>query len=429
MQILRLETENFKRLRAVQIDPKGNLVLVTGRNAQGKSSVLDSITAALSGANACPADPIRHGEQNATIRLDLGEVVVTRKFSAGGSTLTLTNAEGSKISSPQKMLDSLLGSLTFDPLEFTRMKAREQFDTLRTVAKVELDLDKLQGLNDADFAKRTDLNREAKGARVQIEGLRLPSGEMEALRDVAQLIQQVQDTNSMRSDAVREREDRQRIQDTITRKKAEIDQLREKAMVLMEDVKPLRAKLEIPATTHEPAEFDAEITTLNESITTAQTHNEAVQHHRQALAKKAELETLATTKETQALGLTESMAARQAAKEKALAGAAFPVPGLGLGDGHVTFNGVPLAQASSAEQLRISMALAMAANPAVKVVLVREGSLLDENGLRLVAEMATEKGYQIWMEKVDNSQAVGVVIEDGSVLVDNQEEESLEMPA
>ena len=420
MQIISLQADNFKRLRAVQITPKGDLVLVAGRNAQGKSSVLDAITAALSGAGACPADPIRHGEASATIRLDLGDVVVTRKFTGGTSTLTLTNAEGSKISSPQKLLDSLLGSLTFDPLEFTRMKAREQFDTLRTVAKVELDLDKLEGLNKADFEKRTELNRDAKAARAQLEGLRLPAGEVPAPRDVAQLIQEIQDLNAMRTDAVQERSTRQQLQDQVDRKRGQVEQLRQQAIALQAEVKGMLAQLEPAPATKDPQEFDAAIADLNERIRTAQTHNETVQQQRQAVARKAEFETLAIAKETAAQGLTEAMAARQQAKEQALAAAKFPVPGLGLGDGQVLFNDVPLAQASSAEQLRISTALAMAANPAVKVVLIREGSLLDENGLRLVAEMATAKGYQVWVESVTNRQDVGIVIEDGMVMVDNQ---------
>ena len=424
MQIISLQADNFKRLRAVQITPRGDLVLVAGRNAQGKSSVLDAITAALSGAGACPADPVRHGETSASIKLDLGDVVVTRRFTPGGaSTLTLTNAEGSKISSPQKMLDSLLGSLTFDPLEFIRMKPRDQFDQLRTVAKVELDLDKLEGLNKADFDRRTELNRDAKAARAQLEGLRLPAGEVPAPRDVAQLIQEIQDLNGMRSDAVKEREDRQKMQDQVDQKRGQVEQLRQQAIALQAEVKALLAQLETAPATKNPQEFDAAIADLNERIRTAQTHNEQVQQQRQAVARKAELETQAIAKETAALGLTEAMAARQQAKEQALAAAKFPVPGLGLGDGQVLFNEVPLAQASSAEQLRISTALAMAANPAVKVVLIREGSLLDEQGLHLVAEMATAKGYQVWLESVTNRQDVGIVIEDGCVLVDNQVED------
>jgi energy-coupling factor transporter ATP-binding protein EcfA2 len=429
MQILSLQADNFKRLRAVQITPKGDLVLVAGRNAQGKSSVLDAISAALAGAGACPADPIRHGEASASIRLDLGEVVVTRKFTPGGSTLTLTNAEGAKFGSPQKMLDAMLGQIAFDPLEFTRMKPREQFDQLKDVARVDLDLEKLEQLNKADFDRRTDLNRDAKAARAQLEGLRLPAGDVGEPRDVADLIRQIQDTQAMRSDAVQEREDRQRLQAQVDRKRAQIEQLRQQAIALQAEVKAHLVQLEPTPATKEPAEFDQAIADLNERIRTAQTHNETIQQGRQALAKKTELETLAVTKETAAQGLTEAMAARQTAKEQALAAAKFPVKGLSLGDGQVLFNGVPLAQASSAEQLRISTALAMAANPKVKVVLIREGSLLDQDGLRLVAEMATSKGYQVWCEKVDSSRGIGVVIEDGQVIADNQEEEGMEVPA
>ena len=47
MKILRLEASNIKRVRVVEINPDGSVVLVTGRNAQGKSSVLDAIVYAL----------------------------------------------------------------------------------------------------------------------------------------------------------------------------------------------------------------------------------------------------------------------------------------------------------------------------------------------------------------------------------------------
>lgn len=429
MQIISLEASNFKRLKAVEINPQGDLVLVTGRNAQGKSSVLDAISAALAGAAACPGDPIRHGEQSAQIKLDLGDVIVQRRFTPGGSTLTLTNAEGAKYSSPQKMLDSLLGALTFDPLEFTRLKPRDQFDRLRAVAKVELDLDQLAGLNARDYDRRTDLNRDAKAARAQLEGLRVPPDPGPAL-DVADLVMQQQDLAGMRMDAVNERQARQQVQNRAERLAQEIEALRQKAMALQAERRELLASLEAGPATKDPAEFDGTIASLQEQIRTSQAHNQAAQEFRQASARKADLETRAKALEDQAQQLTEAMAARQQAKEQALAAAAFPVPGLSLGDGQVLFQGVPLSQASSAEQLRISTALAMAANPQVRVVLIREGSLLDEDGLRLVAGMAAEKGYQVWVEKVDSSRALGVVIEDGTVIADNQEvQEEGQVPA
>ncbi len=428
MQILRLEAENFKRLRAIQIDPKGDLVLVAGRNAQGKSSVLDAIAAALMGKDACPADPIRHGEQSATIRLDMGDVVVTRRFTPSGSTLTLTNADGAKFPSPQKMLDSLLGALTFDPLEFTRMRPRDQFDQLKAVARVDLDLDQLEGLNRRDYERRTDLNREAKHLRAQLEGLRIPSEVPEAV-DVASLSEQIRGLIARQEEAIKVSRARQAKEDAIQTRRDRVEELRRQAMALQEEIKGLKAELDTLPEAESIEDLTQQMQPLKEAIQQAETQNQAAQQARQAIARKEDLETRAAGLEAQAQKLTESMEARQRAKEEALASAAFPVPGLSLGDGQVLFNGVPLAQASSAEQLRVSTALAMAANPKVKVILIREGSLLDEDGMRLVAELAAGQGYQIWCEKVDSSRAVGVVIEDGSVIADNQEPQEMGVSA
>ena len=47
MVIVELIAENFKKLKMVRISPEGNTVIITGKNAQGKTSVLDSFFAAL----------------------------------------------------------------------------------------------------------------------------------------------------------------------------------------------------------------------------------------------------------------------------------------------------------------------------------------------------------------------------------------------
>ncbi len=126
MKIIGLQAERIKRIVAVDIKPNGNLVQITGKNAQGKTSVLDSIWWALGGLANVQGRPIKDGENNAFIKLDLGEIVVTRKFKKVGeneftSTLSVETAEGTNVSSPQKVLDELLGELSFNPLEFARI--------------------------------------------------------------------------------------------------------------------------------------------------------------------------------------------------------------------------------------------------------------------------------------------------------------------
>src|SRR5262245_25537416 len=141
MKIISLTAENVKKLSVVEIVPKGNLVQITGKNGQGKSSVLDSIWWALAGTTHIQAAPIRKGADEARIKLDLGEIIVKRVFkrhaAAEGeaetytTAITVENAEGARFPSPQRMLDGFIGALTLDPLEFASMEPREQAETMR----------------------------------------------------------------------------------------------------------------------------------------------------------------------------------------------------------------------------------------------------------------------------------------------------------
>lgn len=99
MRIINLHAENFKRLTAVDITPKGDLVVLTGANEQGKSSVLDAIMAALCGGRGMKdiPEPIRRGESWAEVSLDLGDVRVKRIWEHGGKNrIEVTNADGAR---------------------------------------------------------------------------------------------------------------------------------------------------------------------------------------------------------------------------------------------------------------------------------------------------------------------------------------------
>ena len=59
--------------------------------------------------------------------------------------------------------------------------------------------------------------------------------------------------------------------------------------------------------------------------------------------------------------------------------------------------------------------MAMALNYRLKVILVKEASLLDEENLKVIREMAKGKGYQIWLEKVDKTGKMGFYFVDGEI--------------
>lgn len=116
-------------------------------------------------------------------------------------------------------------------------------------------------------------------------------------------------------------------------------------------------------------------------------------------------------------GKTAEIEAIDAEKAAMLAAVTFPVPGLSFGaDGGVTFQGVPLAQASGAERIRVSMAIALAANPQIRVVLIRDASLLDEDSMADVVALAEAADAQVWLERVGTADPEAVVIVDGGTV-------------
>jgi len=139
-RIVALESENIKRLKAVRITPEGNMVVLTGNNGAGKSSVLDSIEYVLGGAKALPSEPLRHGADKGHVVLETESLVVKRTFtkSGGGELIVRDRKNGLEKRSPQSILSALISDLSFDPLEFTRMDSKQQRETIAKIAGVDL---------------------------------------------------------------------------------------------------------------------------------------------------------------------------------------------------------------------------------------------------------------------------------------------------
>ena len=159
LKIISFHAENIKKLVVVDITPDGNLQIIGGKNSQGKSSVLDAIFLALAGGDASKAikKPVRDGEDYAVVRLDLGEYVVTREWKGDKSTLKVEAANGAKFSSPQNLLDSLLGRLAFDPLEFMRLAPKDQKDALLDLVHLDINLEALEIQRQNAYDERTEI--------------------------------------------------------------------------------------------------------------------------------------------------------------------------------------------------------------------------------------------------------------------------------
>ena len=111
--------------------------------------------------------------------------------------------------------------------------------------------------------------------------------------------------------------------------------------------------------------------------------------------------------------LTEEIDRIDSEKARAIRDAKYPIEGLGFDVNGVTLNGIPFSQSSSAQQLKVSVAIGLALNPSLRVLLIRDGSLLDEKSLAMLGQMAEKAGAQVWVERVGVDDHTSVVIEDG----------------
>lgn len=417
MKIIALEAENLKRLTAVRIEPDGNLVQITGRNGQGKTSVLDSIWWALAGTSNVQTTPIRNGEERATIKLDLGDLKVTRKFIAqeDGSyttSITVENGEGARFQSPQTMLDKLLGQLTFDPLAFARMKGPDKVTALRSLVP-DFDFAAAEAAIKEAFEERTVANREAKAAASAAaaiaEGLPNPLPEPVEMGDLVAEYQKAQEHN----ETVREHS---RL---IEQRKENVEALKKSVADYEGELDRIRKELEHERQTLAKAEqLFAETANAPEPIdTTAISERMRAAEAAQAVAGKVKDRDRELARHKAAQGRSEDLTAKieklkQEAQE-AIASANLPIGDATIKSGEVYLRGVPFEQASDAEQLQASIGIAMALNPTLKVIRVRDGSLLDDEAMKTLATMADENDYQIWIERVDSSGQIGFVLEDG----------------
>ena len=431
MRIVQLHAENFKRLGVVEISPEGNLVTIGGKNGHGKSSVLDAIYVALKGRAVAPPQPIRKGEEKCTIRLDLGDIVVTRNFHQKDGisytdTVKVESAEGLRYQKPQDVLNALLGEVGFDPFEFVKLKPKEQAARLLQMVPLPIDLDEFAAADASDFANRRDVNREVARLRAQIDAIpeeALPDD----LPDRAALADQLGNAANTNAAINEDRANRENRRGAIDQARADIEAKRERAKALRAEADGLdQAAADLEKRT---ADAQAALEALppiadyvdTDAIRAKLRDADAIQAAVERQKRRADLVAELRKAEAQSEAYTEKMAERARQRNAALAEAEMPVPGLAFaiaedGSATLTYEGLPFDrdQISTAAQLRVSTAIGMAANPRLRVLRIMDGSLLDEDSMRLLAEMAEAEDFQLWVEVVGEG-GVGIVMENGLI--------------
>lgn len=406
MKVIELRAERFKRLSAVDVTPNGeNIVEVCGRNGQGKTSVLDAIWLALSGSagakNSGTVKPVKDGERDAVVTLDLGDIKVTRKWNSDGkSSLSVESSTGKKFTSPQSLLDSLIGNFSFDPLAFARMAPKEQRKALLDLVKLDVDPDAIDAKIKSLYDERTIVNRQQKSYTAELSGMQVPSENTPTVElSINEEMKKLEAARSLRADIVRKRE--------------KLTALREKARAMQEELSVVIAQgkaLSAELSTAQEPDVDA----IEKSVMNIDAQNKYIREKQ----RYADLVVRAETEDNKSKELTKQMESLEKSKTDAFRSAKMPIDGLSFDSEGLIYKNVPFSQCSSAEQMKICIAIASALNPKIRVVRVKDASLLDEESMNAVMKMAADLDMQIWLERVGDEASGGgvkILIEDGTV--------------
>lgn len=401
MKIIKLVANNIKKLKAIEITPKGDVVIISGKNGQGKTNVLEAIWYALAGSKDIPTEPVRQGEEEGDIELDLGEYIVTRKFTKSGENtyLEVKNKDGAKFPSPQALLDKLIGDVSFNPIDL--MQANNRDETLLDIAGLSGKLEALDNKHRERYNQRTFENREVKKLEAQVKKDIVKAEPV----NVQELVKEIRDVEGFydcleaHKDSIREyEEDIKDLEAKLKQKKDELSDCKEELSHMEKEQKEVPRLDEMQTRLQEAEEINQKARDFQE--------NEKIKTEYEKRKKITD-------------SLTKEINNIEKSKKELIENAKFPVQGMGYRDGKVTFKDIPLDQLSKSEEVLLGIQIQMELHPNLKVILIPDASLLDSDSMKILEKLAKDKDYQLWVERVEDEK-VGVLIEDGTVKADYQ---------
>lgn len=463
--VTRVDVEGFMALISGAVDLDG-VTEISGPNGSGKTSMLTAIHVGVDGADAARdvTDPVHHDAERATVRLKLDDgttaVRIIERKPGGGHTwkIVLEPADGGRGKTiTQRQLHELVGEHRLDPMDFLNLKPADKFAALQSFVPG-VDFAKSVAEDDADFKKRTDLNRDAKNARAAADLITVPGDTPAEAIDEAALLQELQDAHAKNGVAEKRRTNREALRN-------EISEMRARAQAITDGI-PGAVAARVKLATNQIADFKEQIATLERRIlqattdcitdegTIARERNDEsavlVQSADSQQKRLDEAEALPTPIDTEALAqqikdakavntnvarraertahnqkaatyeheadaLTAAMAERRKAREAAIAAAAIPIKGIEFGPGVVRLHGVPFDEASKGQQFKAAFEYCIGCNPKLRVMWIRDASLLDDTAFAEVNRLAEEFKVRVLLETVRPIGSNVVILEAGRV--------------
>jgi len=386
MKIKKLLLENYKIIKFAQIEPTENIIFIVGKNAQGKSTIMKGFWEAIVGKSKETLQPIREGEDKAKIEVELDDFKIVREFTKQGTKVSVFNKDGYQISSPQDFLNKLSDKKNIHIRNFTQLNDKDQRQLLLSI--LDINIDQFDNKRKEIYDRRHLIGLEKKTL-----------GEYD--KDEIEIATEYKDKTVISiSDLSKKFNDEKQKRNNYTNAQNEILSLSQQIIELQ---KLMEAKKQILDTTENLEE-------LEKQLNNQESENEKINYYKNVYQAIRQIE----LKDNEYNSLSTQITDIDTQKKNELH--KCNLENLEIGDEYIKYKGQPLSQASSSEQILVNLNLFIKSNPKLRVFLIQNGNILDDDTIKKIDVIAKENDINVWIEYVSEDKEKGFYLEDGEII-------------
>ena len=407
MKITEFKIENVKKVRTVQMDCTGeSLTVIGGKNAQGKTSVLDAIVFAL-GGNKCKPSEYKNtdtvGDPAIVIKFDNG--IIVERSGKNGS-LKVTDENGQKAG--QALLNEFISQFALDLPKFLNSNDKDKAKILLDVIGVEKELYEIE-------MREQTIYNERHAFGISVDQKKKYAAELDYYEDMPEkpieskdLLTKIQMIMSQNAENRRLKDNLKQISYNCHIKNEEVAESLKKLKLARQELSDLENELKIAKEVEIPEDQDTD--DIQEEIDTMEDTNTMIR----ANLEKQKAEDDAKEGKKKYDLMTEDLESVRQEKMKLLQNADLPLPGLSIIEGVLAYNCMKWDCLATSEQLKIAVSIVQKLNSKCQFVLMDKLEQMDLDTLTEFGAWLKEQGLQVIATRVSTGDECSIIIEDGS---------------
>lgn len=453
MKISMLKLKNCLGVKALEFKP-GQITLIEGEEAQGKTSILESIQRFFWNKSERSATFVYKDDEGtaekAETYIDLDDGTTMKKYINSENKVTTTGIDKNGMSPkrPEEFLKSLVNERQLNPISLISMPDKELTELILSLIPIKvtpedlkewlleippfIDCNKhgLQVCKDVEqayFTKRTDVNRRIKDLTGEVKGIKekLPENyDVETWRNVS-----MQEKYDAIKEANKTNADRQKCQAQIDNVKTKIEGIESARDIRIKQLEDEIQRVKDDAKTKIGTENNNVIVAKDfleknleidiEPLETAQKEAEEMKSFIRSADDLKSKETELAAKETEAQKLTDKIEFMRTKPQMLLAKATMPVEGITVdGQGNVLISNRPIINLSGGERIKFVMNIVRATAGPLKIILINGFESLSPKGQAEFIKECTGDGFEYFITKVTDGPLKITAINEGGKAVD-----------